>query len=71
MATKIISGIQFSSLPTSYIRGESERPRLHEVGVFDNIPVIDLSCEDATLVVDQIGRACRECGFFQVRLLIN
>lgn len=66
MATKIISGIQFSSLPTSYIRGESERPKLHEVGVLDNIPVIDLSCEDATLIVDQIGRACREYGFFQV-----
>lgn len=69
MATKIISGTQFSSLPASYIRKEWERPMLHQVGVFDNIPVIDLGCEDANLVVDQIGRACHEYGFFQVRYI--
>ncbi|XP_057805642.1 protein DOWNY MILDEW RESISTANCE 6-like isoform X2 [Salvia miltiorrhiza] len=66
MATKIISGTRFSSLPASYIRGESDRPNLSQVDVLDNIPLIDLSCEDRSLVIDQIGRACRDYGFFQV-----
>ncbi|KAH6813136.1 2-oxoglutarate and oxygenase superfamily protein [Perilla frutescens var. frutescens] len=66
MTTKIISGIEFSRLPSSYIRDESERPRLCEVDVSNNIPVIDLSCPDRTLVIQQIGQACREYGFFQV-----
>ncbi|XP_047976402.1 protein DOWNY MILDEW RESISTANCE 6-like isoform X2 [Salvia hispanica] len=66
MATKIISGTQFSSLPASYIRGESERPKLAEVDVLDNIPLVDLTCPDKTLLIQQIGQACRDYGFFQV-----
>lgn len=66
MATKIISGTEFSSLPASYIRGESERPKLAEVDVLDNIPLIDLTCADKALLIQQIGQACRDYGFFQV-----
>lgn len=62
----IISGIEFSKLPTSYIREESDRPKLNEVSELDNIPIIDLSCKDRSLVIEQIGQACREYGFFQV-----
>ncbi|KAK6162488.1 hypothetical protein DH2020_002329 [Rehmannia glutinosa] len=65
MEPKVISGIQFSSLPTSYIRPESERPKLSEVSECNNVPVIDLSCEDRSLIIKQIGDACREYGFFQ------
>ncbi|PIN23790.1 Iron/ascorbate family oxidoreductase [Handroanthus impetiginosus] len=63
---KVISGIQFSSLPSSYIRPESERPNLCEVLDCDNVPVINLACEDRSLIIKQIGDACREYGFFQV-----
>ncbi|KAK4411288.1 Flavanone 3-dioxygenase 2 [Sesamum angolense] len=62
----VISGIQFSSLPSSYIRPESQRPKLSEVVECDNVPIIDLGCEDRSLIIKQIGDACREYGFFQV-----
>lgn len=32
------------------------------------IPLIDMSADDAT-VVEQIGRACEDWGFFQVNLM--
>ncbi|KAG8391675.1 hypothetical protein BUALT_Bualt01G0212000 [Buddleja alternifolia] len=66
MEPKVISGIQFSSLPKSYIRIESERPKLSEVAELNNVFVIDLGCEDKSLIIKQIGNACREFGFFQV-----
>lgn len=66
METKVISGIQFSSLPASYIRPEHERPKLSEVMECENVPVIDLGCEDKSLTIKQIGLACQEYGFFQV-----
>ncbi|PIN24661.1 Iron/ascorbate family oxidoreductase [Handroanthus impetiginosus] len=66
MAAKVISGVQFSSLPSSYIRPESERPKLSEVADCNNVPVVDLGCQDRSLVVKQIGDACKEYGFFQV-----
>lgn len=66
METKVISGVQFSSLPGSYIRPESERPRLCEVEECNDVPVIDLGCPDRSLVVKRIGDACRQYGFFQV-----
>ncbi|KAL0379654.1 UNVERIFIED_CONTAM: protein DOWNY MILDEW RESISTANCE 6 [Sesamum angustifolium] len=66
MEPKVISGIQFSSLPSSYIRPESQRPKLSEVVEFDSVPIIDLGCEDRSLIIKQIGDACREYGFFQV-----
>ncbi|KAL6495415.1 Protein DOWNY MILDEW RESISTANCE 6 [Orobanche gracilis] len=66
MEPMVISGTQFSTLPSSYIRPESERPKLSQVAECDNFPVIDLDCEDKSLLVQQIGDACREFGFFQV-----
>lgn len=66
METKVISGVHFSSLPSSYIRPESDRPNLSEVSECDDVPIIDLDCEDSSLLIKQIGDACREYGFFQV-----
>ncbi|KAG6432369.1 hypothetical protein SASPL_103945 [Salvia splendens] len=66
METKVISGVVFSRLPSSYIRPESDRPRLSEVLECNDVPVIDLGCKDRGLLVKQIGDACREYGFFQV-----
>ncbi|KAL0411841.1 UNVERIFIED_CONTAM: protein DOWNY MILDEW RESISTANCE 6 [Sesamum latifolium] len=50
----------------SYIRPKFDRPKLFEVVDCNNIPVIDLACRDMSLIVKQIGNACREYGFFQV-----
>ncbi|KAL0309150.1 UNVERIFIED_CONTAM: protein DOWNY MILDEW RESISTANCE 6 [Sesamum radiatum] len=50
MATKVISAGRFSSTPMSYIRPESDRPKLLEVADCDNIPVIDLGCKDRSLI---------------------
>ncbi|KAK6142889.1 hypothetical protein DH2020_023237 [Rehmannia glutinosa] len=66
MATNIISGIKFSSLPTNYIRPKSDRPKLCEVSDCNDIPVIDLGCQHKNRLIKQIGDACRDYGFFQV-----
>ncbi|KAJ7965234.1 Oxoglutarate/iron-dependent dioxygenase [Quillaja saponaria] len=67
MDTKVISsGIQYSNLPESYVRPESDRPRLSEVSACENVPVIDLGFEDRTKIVQQIADACKSYGFFQV-----
>lgn len=66
MEAKVISGTRLSTLPRSYIRPKSDRPKLSQVAVSNNIPVIDLGCQDWTLIVAQIGNACQEYGFFQV-----
>ncbi|KAL3814906.1 hypothetical protein ACJIZ3_016174 [Penstemon smallii] len=66
MEAKVISGVHFPSLPSSYIRPQSERPNLSQVSEGDNVPVIDLGCEDRSLIIKQIGDACRDYGFFQV-----
>ncbi|EEF37969.1 protein DOWNY MILDEW RESISTANCE 6 [Ricinus communis] len=67
MDTKVLSsGIRYSNLPESFIRPESERPRLSEVLACDNVPIVDLGCEDGAQVVQQIGYACSNYGFFQV-----
>ncbi|KAJ6687405.1 PROTEIN DOWNY MILDEW RESISTANCE 6 [Salix koriyanagi] len=67
MDTKVISsGVQYTSLPASYVRPESERPRLSEVSACENVPVIDLGFEDRSQIVRQIGDACEQYGFFQV-----
>ncbi|KAK4483417.1 hypothetical protein RD792_010604 [Penstemon davidsonii] len=66
METKLISGVHFSKLPLNYIRPESERPKLSEVEECKNVPVIDLGCEDRSVIIKQIGDACRDYGFFQV-----
>ncbi|KAA8531096.1 hypothetical protein F0562_005805 [Nyssa sinensis] len=67
MDTKVIStGIRYSSLPESYVRPESERPNLSQVVECENVPVIDLGFGDRSSVVQQIGDACTNYGFFQV-----
>lgn len=67
MEAKVISGgTRFTRLPRSYVRPESERPRLSEVSAFEHVPIIDLGCNDRSRVVHQIGDACRFYGFFQV-----
>ncbi|XP_030441431.1 protein DOWNY MILDEW RESISTANCE 6-like [Syzygium oleosum] len=67
MEAKIISsGTRFTTLPRSYVRSESDRPRLSEVSAFEHVPIIDLGCDDRSQVVRQIGDACRFYGFFQV-----
>ena len=70
MDTKVLSsGIQYTNLPASYVRPESERPRLWEVSTCENVPVIDLGCQERDQIVQQVGDACKNYGFFQVSLL--
>ena len=67
MDTKVLStGVLYTNLPESYIRPESERPRLSEVSDCEDVPVIDLGCEDRSQVIKQIAEACKTYGFFQV-----
>ncbi|CAH2049056.1 unnamed protein product [Thlaspi arvense] len=67
MDTKVIStGIRYTNLPESYVRPESERPKLSEVEVCEDVPVIDMGCGDRASIIHQIGDACRAYGFFQV-----
>ncbi|KAF3970613.1 hypothetical protein ACB098_12G026500 [Castanea mollissima] len=67
MDTKVLStGVRYSNLPESYVRPESDRPRLSEVSACDDVPVIDLGLEDRSQVVKQIAEACKFYGFFQV-----
>jgi len=70
MDRKVLSsGIQFSNLPESYVRPESERPRLSEVSECEDVPTVDLGSENRAQIVHQIGEACRFYGFFQVQRL--
>ncbi|KAK8583548.1 hypothetical protein V6N12_067815 [Hibiscus sabdariffa] len=67
MDAKVLSsGIRYSDLPPSYVRPESDRPRLSEVSECENVPVIDLGCPDRSHIVQQISLACTHYGFFQV-----
>lgn len=67
METKVLStGIRYTNLPESYVRPESERPRLSEVLECENVPVIDLGCKDRSQITQQIALACTFYGFFQV-----
>ena len=70
MDTKVLStGVQYSNLPESYVRPESDRPRLSEVSACDDVPVIDFGLEDRTQVVKLIAEACKSCVLFQVHIL--
>ncbi|XP_019179826.1 PREDICTED: protein DOWNY MILDEW RESISTANCE 6-like [Ipomoea nil] len=67
MEAKVLSnGTRYSSLPESYVRPEPDRPRLSEVAVCNDVPVIDLGCGERALIVKEIAEACSEYGFFQV-----
>lgn len=68
MDTKVLSsGVHYSSLPDNYVRPESERPKLSEVSDCEHVPLIDLMSGDKSHIVRQVGEACRDLGFFQVR----
>jgi hypothetical protein len=73
-ASRLISDINhYFQIPEVYIRPLLERPKLNEVNLFQSIPVVDL-CElhgrSRKSVIEQIRRACKEDGFFQVMFLI-
>ncbi|KAH9302786.1 hypothetical protein KI387_014369 [Taxus chinensis] len=56
-------------IPMEYIRPLSERPRLDEVSLSDDISLIDLTGLhglNRQSLIHQIRRACQEDGFFQV-----
>ncbi|CAN6466273.1 unnamed protein product [Victoria cruziana] len=60
------TGIPFASLPESYVRPPSQRPRLSDVRPCDEIPVIDLSTSDVTELAGLVREACESYGFFQI-----
>ncbi|GLU21345.1 hypothetical protein SLE2022_374900 [Rubroshorea leprosula] len=64
--TFISTCIRYSNLPQSYVRPKSERRRLFEVSTGENIPVIELGYDNRTYIVQQIGDAWKNYGFFQV-----
>ncbi|KAM7463612.1 hypothetical protein LguiA_031733 [Lonicera macranthoides] len=64
--TVISTGIRYSSLPESYVRPVSDRPNLSQVSDCENVPIIDLGCEDRSLIIQKIRDACQQYGFFQV-----
>jgi len=67
MGSQLLSTVERREvLPVSYIRPESDRPRLAEVTTDSNIPLIDLASPDKQRVIAEIGLACRTYGFFQV-----
>ncbi|KAH9302785.1 hypothetical protein KI387_014368 [Taxus chinensis] len=58
-----------NQIPKAYIRPLSERPRLDEVALSDDISLIDLTDlngPNRQLAIHQIQRACQEDGFFHV-----
>ncbi|CAM8917970.1 unnamed protein product [Rhodiola kirilowii] len=67
MEVKVLStDIPHKSIPSSYVRPDLDRSRLSEVSQIDNVPIIDLGCENRALIVEQIRHACSTFGFFQV-----
>ncbi|CAL9101022.1 flavanone 3-dioxygenase 2-like [Musa acuminata AAA Group] len=67
MADQLLSAVSdYVSIPESYVRPESQRPRLNEVIRGANIPTIDLGSEDELQIIAQVADACRSFGFFQV-----
>ncbi|XP_065038862.1 flavanone 3-dioxygenase 2-like [Musa acuminata AAA Group] len=67
MADQLLSAVSdYVSIPESYVRPESQRPRLNEVIRGANIPTIDFGSEDELQIIAQVADACRSFGFFQV-----
>ncbi|CAN6285899.1 unnamed protein product [Urochloa humidicola] len=66
MADQLISTATHDELPESYVRPESQRPRLDDVVSSAQIPVVDLADPDPAAVAARIGEACATHGFFQV-----
>jgi len=66
MAEHLISTADHDRLPDSYVRPETQRPRLREVVPDAEIPVVDLADPDREAVVARVAEACRTHGFFQL-----
>lgn len=62
----VSNGFRHSTLPASYVRPESERPKIEEVADYLHAPIVDLGCGDSELIATQISQACQQFGFFQV-----
>ncbi|KAK4771471.1 hypothetical protein SAY87_032003 [Trapa incisa] len=62
---------EIDRVPPNYVRPVSDRPNLQEVVTLDAaIPVIDLQGlhgDNHSQVIQQIGQACEEYGFFQIK----
>jgi hypothetical protein len=56
MANQRLSTVErrVTTIPESYIRPESDRPRLAEVTTDNNIPLIDLASPDKQRVIAEI-----------------
>ncbi|KAK2632980.1 hypothetical protein EUGRSUZ_L00788 [Eucalyptus grandis] len=70
LLTDLASGID--RVPDNYIRSEADRPNLTEVEASDasSIPLVDLqglSGPNRDDIIRQIGRACQQDGFFQIK----
>lgn len=67
MEAKVISsGQSYTTLPASFIRPASDRPSLSKVSDCETVPLIDLAIQDQHLIIQQVGDACEQYGFFQV-----
>ncbi|CAH1439138.1 unnamed protein product [Lactuca virosa] len=69
MLSDLVSSDKIDQLPSHYIRPLSQRPNLQDVS-HDSIPLIDLHdlyTPNRSHVVQQIGKACSDYGFFQVK----
>jgi isopenicillin N synthase-like dioxygenase len=63
------NGINHLQVQDKYILPPSERPRMSEISYCEGLPVVDLKDLDGpyrSRVVQEIGRACEEGGFFQI-----
>jgi hypothetical protein len=52
-------------------QNQSDPSYISEVSSCEDVPIIDLGCEDRTQIVKQIGDACKSYGFFQVQYHAN
>ncbi|KAK9059378.1 hypothetical protein SSX86_021998 [Deinandra increscens subsp. villosa] len=70
LLSDLVSSDKIDQVPSNYIRPISQRPDLQAVSHDLPIPLIDLHDlfgPDRGHVIDQIGRACRDYGFFIVK----
>ncbi|XP_022769765.1 protein DMR6-LIKE OXYGENASE 2-like [Durio zibethinus] len=68
LLTDLVSTV--SSVPPNYVRSESDRPNLNEVTFDHSFPVVDLEGlygPNHSSVIKEIGEACQNYGFFQVK----
>lgn len=68
MLQQIVQQPDFSQVPTRFIQSELSKPASPS---HLQIPIIDMAGLDGAhkdQVVNEIGRACEDWGFFQVKL---